>query len=181
MQVLRSLKGFKVRSLSANTHWEELAAQAAEFKPDRVCIADSRYAGELRKRLEPLGIEVLTGADALKELASDDETDIVLLGIVGAAGLAPALAAVESRKRLALANKESLVMAGSILMSLAREKGAEVLPVDSEHSAIFQSLRAGRRSELRKVIITASGGPFYCLSKHELRHVTREQALCHPT
>jgi len=185
IDVVRNLGEYRVKSLSAKSNWESLAKQAAEFAPEKVCIADEQCAGKLRKALaDAMGgnrPKVLAGPDGLVELAADRNVDVVVLAVMGGAGLPAAVAAVKTKKIVAIANKEPLVMAGSILMSLAKRSGAIVLPVDSEHSALFQAMRAGKREEIRKVIITASGGPFYEFSQWQLARVTKEQALRHPT
>jgi 1-deoxy-D-xylulose-5-phosphate reductoisomerase len=128
----------------------------------------------------PAGTELVVGQRGLEEVASAGEVDVVLAGIVGSAGLRSTLAALEAKKTLALANKETLVMGGELIMRLAAERGATIVPVDSEHSAIFQALQAGRREEVARVVLTASGGPFRGLSADELRHVTVDDALAHP-
>jgi 1-deoxy-D-xylulose-5-phosphate reductoisomerase len=145
-------------------------------------VRDHEAALALEKAL-PAGVrpEVLVGPEGLAALASLEEVDIVLGAVVGGAGLPAALAAVRAGKRLALANKEALVMAGDLVMAEAARSGAEVIPVDSEHSAIFQAMAAGRRADVRRVVLTASGGPFYRRPLQELRSVTPEEALNHPT
>lgn len=171
---------YRVVAISARDSVDLLAEQAHRFRPRYVGVADEATALRLRQKLHHLvGTEVLAAAN--DRLAALGEADVVLSAVVGAAGLGPALAAVEAGKRLALANKESLVMAGHLVMEAARRRGAEIVPVDSEHSAIYQALRAGRRAEVESVTLTASGGPFYRCSREELAHVTAAQALEHPT
>ena len=126
-------------------------------------------------------VQILTGEDSVRKMVSNGDVDIVISAIVGAAGLPAAIEVIKSGKTLALANKEALVMAGGLIMSMAKEKGVKILPVDSEHSAVLQALSAGRPDEVKKIIITASGGPFYNRPKEELSEVTLEEALNHPT
>src|SRR5207302_4790577 len=135
----------------------------------------------LERELQGTGVQVLAGLDGLVRMVQDPETDRVLSAIVGAVGLRGTWAALEAGKTVALANKETLVVAGPLVMDLARSRGAELLPVDSEHSAIFQSLQAGNRKDVKRVILTSSGGPFRGKSRRELIEVTPEEALKHPT
>lgn len=173
--------GLEVRGLAAGSNWRVLREQIERFRPARAALAD-RAAGEaLRQALNGSRTAVLPGPEGIRAVAASEDVEVVLCGITGAAALGPALAAAERGKTLALANKEALVMAGPILLDTARASGARVVPVDSEHSAIFQALRAGQRREVRRVILTASGGPFARLSRTELENVTPEQALRHPT
>jgi 1-deoxy-D-xylulose-5-phosphate reductoisomerase len=171
----------QARGLSAHTSLDLLIEQARAFRPRFVVLTDPSALSLVNGQLRGLGIEVLGGLDGLIRVVQDPETDRVLTAIVGAAGLRGTWAALEAGKTIALANKETLVMAGPLVMDLARRRGAAVLPVDSEHSAIFQALKAGRSGEVRRVVLTSSGGPFRGLSLRELAEVTPEQALCHPT
>lgn len=175
---------FEVISLAAHRNAEALVRQAIACRPRRVAIADPREAEALRAALRSaLGASapaVICGAESLAELASDPEADVVVQAVSGAAGLPASIAAVAARKTLALANKESLVVAGELLTRLARRTGASVIPIDSEHSAILQSLRSGRPSEVRRVILTASGGPFLNRPAGDLSGVTPEEAVRHP-
>ena len=183
LEVVASLgPAFRVVSLAAGRKVDLLAKQAAETGARAVAVADEAAARALRAAL-PKGVSpaILTGPDGLTALAAEPGVDIVLSAIVGGAGLPAALAAARTGKRLALANKESLVMAGDLVMAEAARGGAEVIPVDSEHSAIFQALRSGRRSEVRTVFLTASGGPFYRRPDEAQHSVTPAQALDHPT
>ena len=165
--------------LTANRQADLLIEQARRFQPAQVVIADeSRYA-QVRDALADLPIQVYAGAEALEQVVQNDEVDIVLTALVGFAGLPPTVAAIRSRKAIALANKETLVVAGELVTQLAIDNHCPILPVDSEHSAIFQSLM-GEDSEIEKIILTASGGPFRSLSYDELRSVTPAQALKHP-
>lgn len=171
---------FRVFLLAAHRGWEKLAEQARLLRPDHVALADREAAGRLREALGPDGPPVHGGMDAIVDLVGAPEVDVVLAAIAGAAGLRSSLRAIERGKVLALANKEAMVMAGDILMPLARTTGARIVPVDSEHSAIFQALQSGRRDEVRKVLLTASGGPFLNTPVEQLPGVTVEQALKHP-
>ncbi|MFQ6048040.1 MAG: 1-deoxy-D-xylulose-5-phosphate reductoisomerase [Phycisphaerae bacterium] len=171
---------YRVVGLSANRSWEQLAEQAEQVRPEAVALADRRYGKALSDRLGGL-CQIKLGPDAAVELVEQVDCEMVLAGIVGAAGLAATLAAVRAGRRVGLANKESLVLAGSLMIPLAGQSGATLLPVDSEHSAIFQALQAGRREEVGKIYLTASGGPFRTWSASQIASATLEQALEHPT
>jgi len=182
LRVIEGLgEGYSVVALTANSSVELLAEQVKQFRPRYVAIADESYRGELKERLGDSGVEVLGGAGSLKEIAELDEVDIVLTAVVGVAGLAAVLAAAKAGKRLAVANKEPLVVAGELLMGEAERSGAVVLPVDSEHSAVFQAMQAGKREEVERIILTGSGGPLRGSTAENLQNVTLEQALAHPT
>ena len=170
---------FEVRTLTAHSRWEELARQARAFDVDTVVIADERYYTPLKEALSDTDTKVYAGSDAVRQVAGDGATNVVVNALVGYAGLEPTIATIEAGKKLALANKESLVVGGKQVMSLARERRVPILPIDSEHSAIFQCL-VGEHSPLRRLIITCSGGAFRDLRREELAHVTVEQALRHP-
>ena len=174
-------RGFSVDFLSANRDVTALEEYAREFLPRAVAMADESKARELKVRLSDTSVKVLCGEEGIREgiLASKSET--VVNSILGEAGLLPSLAVIESGKRLALANKESLVIAGDIVMKAARDRGVEIIPVDSEHSAIFQSLKSGKREEIKRIILTASGGPFFGKTRRELESVTLADTLAHPT
>ena len=173
--------GHKVAAITVNRSVELAEAQARKFKPRLVAAADETAAADLRLRLADTAVKVLSGQEGLLEAASLPEADTVVTAMVGVAGLRPTLAAVDAGKRIALANKETLVCAGELVMAWAKETGAEIVPVDSEHSAIFQCLQGCRdRGEVRRLIITASGGPFFGKSRQELSLVRKEQALKHP-
>ena len=174
-------RGYRVELLSANRDAQSAERYAREFSPRAVAMADERAAEDLRVRLADTDIKVYSGSRGITEAIADTAADTVVNSILGEAGLAPTLATIEAGKRLALANKESLVIAGDIVMSRARERGTEIIPVDSEHSAIFQSLKSGRQSELRRIILTASGGPFYGYTREQLEQVTLSDTLAHPT
>ncbi len=171
----------EIVGLAAGTSVEALARQAREFNVRNVCIYDPSGAAGLAASL--LGAQVETGEEGLCRLAQLPEADMVLISIVGTAGLKPALAAIEAGKDLAIASKEILVMAGQIVMEKARRAGVQVLPVDSEHNAIFQCLNGshGGPEAVSRLILTASGGPFRTWNREDLEHVTLEQALKHPT
>lgn len=170
---------FSVTTLTAATRWERLAEQAREFQPDSVVIADSSHYLNLKEALADLPIKVYAGEEAIAQVATGGEVDTVVNALVGYAGMLPSLAAVKASKRLALANKESLVVAGEHIIREAIEHNAPILPIDSEHSAIFQSI-AGECSPIRRVIITASGGPFLRTPAERLADVTVAEALAHP-
>lgn len=179
IEVAASL-GYSIGAISANRSVELAEQQARRLKPRLVVMADEACAKELRLRLADTEIRVLSGEGGLIEAATLPEADTVLTAVVGTVGLKPTLAAIDCGKRIALANKETLVCAGDIVMRRAEQKKAEIIPVDSEHSAIFQCLRGENSSELKRIILTGSGGPFFGRSLEEMRGVTREQALRHP-
>jgi 1-deoxy-D-xylulose-5-phosphate reductoisomerase len=168
-------------ALSAYRKLDLLLEQAQQIQPRWVIAADEAAAKRFDWSTLPQGTELLAGPKALAQIATAQEVDVVLAAIVGSAGLRSTWAALEAKKTVALANKETLVMAGSLVSRLATERSATILPVDSEHSAIFQSLQAGRHEEVRRIILTASGGPFRELSVDQLKQVTVDDALNHPT
>ena len=170
---------FEITTLTAYKNWQMLAQQAIEFGVDSVVIADQSYYGELKEALAAYPIKVYAGDDAVAQVAAGDNVDIVVNALVGYAGLMPTVAAVKKSKKIALANKESLVVGGEVVMRLAEQCRAPILPIDSEHSAIFQCL-IGEHSPLRRLIITCSGGSLRDLPIEALRDVTPEQALRHP-
>ncbi len=170
---------FAVSAMSAGSDWKALAELAMRYKPNRVAIADEACYNTLKDALWGSGIEVAAGAKAIEELSVGEDVDSVLAAIVGYAGLAPTINAIRHGKKIALANKETLVVAGELVMNLAKEHGVDILPVDSEHSAILQSL-VGEVSEIEKIILTASGGPFLGYSADKLSKVTVADALKHP-
>ncbi len=171
---------FEVIALTAYRNMELLAEQAAAFAPPRVVVADGEERDRLVFSLKGPAPEIALGVEGLIQAATLPEADIVVSAIVGAAGLVPTLAAVREGKRVALANKETLVMAGRLVMEEAREHGAEILPVDSEHSAIFQCLAGEETAKVRRLILTASGGPFHRMSQREMERIRPEDALRHP-
>ena len=165
--------------ITANNSVGKLIEQARKYVPEAVVIANEQHYAEVRGALADLPIKVYAGEDALCEVVQDDNVDIVLASMVGFAGLRPTISAIKAGKMIALANKETLVVAGELINSLASEYKVPIIPVDSEHSAIFQCLEPGNRIE--KILLTASGGPFRKYSKEELKTVTKAQALAHPT
>jgi len=182
LEVLKELEtDFAVRGLSGNSNLALLLEQAREFGPGTVAVASPDPAGSFRQGLEAAGVRLLTGPGSLAAMIRDAKPDIVLQAVSGAAGLPLSIAAIEAGARLALANKESLVMAGHLLMPLAAKMGVEIVPVDSEHSAIFQAMECGGRGAARRVYLTASGGPFIDTPAERLAQVTPEEALRHPT
>lgn len=165
--------------LTANNQADLLIEQARRFAPEAVVIANEAHYDKVREALADLPIKVWTGADALCQVVTDSNIDIVVTAMVGFSGLRPTVAAIKAHKAIALANKETLVVAGEVITALALENKVPILPVDSEHSAIFQSL-VGEPTPIEKIILTASGGPFRTLSKEQLASVTKAQALKHP-
>jgi len=181
LRVIDSLGGdYEVFALSAHSSAELLAEQVRRYRPSFVAVTNADYYEQLNGLVGDLDVEILTGPAGLIDIVQLDEVDIVLTAVVGAAGLGAVLAAAKRGKRLAIANKEPLVMAGEMLMAAARESGGVVLPVDSEHSAVFQAMQAGSAEQVGRVILTASGGPFRGASAEQIRNVTLEQALAHP-
>lgn len=177
--VRRRPEEFEITTLTAGNRWEQLVEQALEFHPDSVVIANENYYQAVKEALKDEPVKVYAGSSALSQVVAGGEVDTVVNALVGYAGMLPSLAAVKASKRLALANKESLVVAGEHIVREAAERNVPILPIDSEHSAIFQCL-AGELSPVRRVIITASGGPFLYTPAEELERVTVEQALAHP-
>ena len=178
--VRRNPKRFSVTSLVAHSRWQELADQAREFGVERVVIGDEQHYAALKEVLADTSIEVMAGSEAIIDVARDTNCDTVVNSLVGYSGLHPTYAAIEAGKRIALANKETLVVGGDVIMSAARSRGVEILPIDSEHSAIMQCLEGERRNNVRNLIITCSGGALRDIPAEELKHVTAEQALKHP-
>ena len=183
LDVIEHDAGARLRlwGVSAHSRWRELVEQARRFRPRYAVVSDPAHAGRVADELKGSGVEVLRGEDGVVRMVQDPATDRVCTAIVGAAGLKGTWAALEAGKLVALANKETLVMAGPLVMALARARGAPIIPVDSEHSAIFQALKAGERGEVKRVILTSSGGPFRGRSRADLADVAPEQALNHPT
>jgi len=171
---------YEVFALTAHRNADRLAEQTRRYKPSYVAITDATCEARLRELVGGLDVEILAGPESLAQVAELDGADTVLTAVVGAAGLPAVLAAAQRGKTLAIANKEPLVIAGELLTEAAKKSGAVILPVDSEHSAIFQAMQAGSRNEVRRIILTSSGGPFRQTSPAELREVTLEQALSHP-
>lgn len=171
---------FSVTSLVCGRNISLLEDQIREFHPDLVCVFDEKAAGELAQSVRDLPVKVESGMDGLLHAAADPKADIVVTAVVGMIGIRPTMEAIRSKKTVALANKETLVAAGHLIMPLAKKYGVSILPVDSEHSAIFQSLQGNEHNRIRRILLTASGGPFRGKSKEELSAVTVEQALHHP-
>ena len=182
LEVVRQNKDeLEVFALAAGTNVDLIEEQVREFMPKIAAMGDEKAAEELKTRISDLsGVKVLAGMDGLLEMASDPGYDILVTAIVGMIGIRPTIAAIEAGKDIALANKETLVCAGHIIMPLAEKKGIKILPVDSEHSAIFQSLQGSPKSRIEKIILTCSGGPFRGMKKDELASKTPEDALKHP-
>lgn len=180
LDIVRENPGlFEITTLTAHRNWERLARQAVEFDADSVVIADERQYDVLRQALDGTSIKVYAGEEALRQVVQSGQVDVVVNALVGYVGLMPTIAAVEAGKKVALANKETLVAGGCYVMPLAARHKAPIVPIDSEHSAIFQCL-AGEKSPVRRLIVTCSGGAFRDRSREELAHVTVEQALKHP-
>lgn len=181
LEVISASEGrFRAIALTAHTQLTELVEQARAYRPRWIVATSAGAAREFDFSGLPPGIELIVGPEGVERVVAAPEVDIVVAAMVGSAGLRGAWAALEAGKTVALANKETLVMAGPLVMELAERRGARLLPVDSEHNAIFQALNAGRKSEVRRLILTASGGPFRRASPEQLRRVTVEQALNHP-
>lgn len=172
--------GIKVKALAANSNAELLAEQIKEFKPGVVCIYDKNKAYELKEMISGVPVKVLTGMDGLCEIASLNGVDTLVNAVVGIVGLKPTLAAIDAGVDIALANKETLVTGGKLVINRAAHKGVKIYPIDSEHSAIFQCLQGNGMNNIKKIILTASGGPFYGMTKAQLGNVTVAEALNHP-
>ena len=172
--------GLQVEGISANRNAELVIKQYHEVHPKLIAVTDKEAADKVRSALSGEDVIIIDGKDSAKELAQATTSDTVVNAIIGFAGLVPTLSAIERGKNIALANKETLVSAGSLVMSKAREKGVPVLPIDSEHCALHQCLRSCKKEEVDRLIITASGGPFFGYTKEQLKSVTKEQALKHP-
>lgn len=180
LEIARWNQDIKICALSAGRNIDLLEKQAREFRPEIVGLWDEKLADELKDRLKDMDIRVVLGMDGLIEIAEYKTSDILVTAIVGMIGIRPTVAAIKAGKDIALANKETLVTAGHIIMPLAKEKGVSILPVDSEHSAIFQSLQGNTHDSIEKILLTASGGPFRGKSREFLKHVKLEDALKHP-
>ena len=180
LEIARWNQDIKICALSAGRNIDLLEKQAREFRPEIVGLWDEKLADELKDRLKDMDIRVVSGMDGLIEIAEYKTSDILVTAIVGMIGIRPTVAAIKAGKDIALAHKETLVTAGHIIMPLAKEKGVSILPVDSEHSAIFQSLQGNTHDSVEKILLTASGGPFRGKSREFLKYVKLEDALKHP-
>ena len=178
--VRRNPERFSITSLVAHSRWQELAAQAREFGVERVVIGDHKHYAALKEALADTRIEVAAGSEAILDVVRDTHCDTVVNSLVGYSGLHPTYAAIEAGKRIALANKETLVVGGDVIMTAAKSRGVDIVPIDSEHSAIMQCLEGEKRENVRNLIITCSGGALRDMSREELEGVTAERALQHP-
>ena len=180
LEIVRTNRDLEVTALAAGNNIDLLEKQIREFKPKLAAVWKEERAAELKSRLGDMDVRVAYGMDGLLEVASMPESEILVTAIVGMIGIRPTIEAIRAGKDIALANKETLVTAGHIIMPLAKECGVSILPVDSEHSAIFQSLQGGQRKVLHKILLTASGGPFRGKKREELENIQVEDALKHP-
>ena len=180
LEVVRENKDIEVTGLAAGTNVELLEKQIREFQPKLVAMWTEEKAKELKSRIRDLDVKVVSGMDGLLEIATMEESEILVTAIVGMIGIRPTVAAIQAGKHIALANKETLVTAGHLIMPMAKEYGVKILPVDSEHSAIFQSLQGNEHNKVSRILLTASGGPFRGKTREELKYVTVKDALKHP-
>ena len=171
---------FRVEVLTANENCDLLINQAKKYKPNSVVIVNEKKYQKVFSELNPLNIKVYSGSESLNQIVDSDEIDIVLTALVGYSGLLPTINAIKNRKKIALANKETLVVAGSLIKKLCEENSTEIIPVDSEHSAIFQCLAGEESNPIEKIFLTASGGPFRGKKLDDLKNITKKQALKHP-
>lgn len=181
LDVISRMEGVEVTALTAGSSVERMEAQCRQFRPRLAVMATQAAAEDLARRLEDLPIRIAYGEEGLIQAATMEDTDCVITAVVGMLGLKPTLAAIRAGKRIGLANKETLVCAGELVMAQAKKYNAQIIPVDSEHSAIFQCLMGNQdRGEVKKIILTCSGGPFFGKTRQELTHVTKADALKHP-
>lgn len=180
LDIVREQGDIQVTAMAAGSNITLLEKQMREFAPSLVCVWEEKKAKELQENTKDLNIRIVTGLEGLLEVAVQPESEILVTAIVGMLGIRPTIAAIEAGKTIALANKETLVTAGHIIMPLAKEKKVPILPVDSEHSAIFQSLQGAAGNKIHKILLTASGGPFRGRKRSELEHIQVEDALKHP-
>ena len=180
LEIVRENKELQVVALAAGSSVELMELQIREFKPRLAAMWSEKACQDLKERVADLDVKVLCGMDGLLEIATMEEAEILVTALVGMIGIRPTIAAIEAGKDIALANKETLVTAGHIIMPLAKEKGVSILPVDSEHSAIFQSLNGEKKEQIEKILLTASGGPFREKTLEELKTMKVEDALKHP-
>lgn len=180
LEVVRTNKDIEVTALAAGSNIELLEQQIREFHPKFAAVWDEKKAAELKLRVKDLDIRIGSGMDGLMEAATEPLSEILVTAVVGMIGIRPTIAAMKAGKDIALANKETLVTAGHIIMPLAKEMGVQILPVDSEHSAIFQSLNGERKNQIHKILLTASGGPFRGRTREQMKNIQVEDALKHP-
>ena len=180
LEIVRNNGDLEVTALAAGNNIDLLEQQVREFRPKLAAVWKEERAAELKSRVRDMDIEIVSGMDGLLSVAAVPESEILVTAIVGMIGILPTIEAIKAGKDIALANKETLVTAGHIIMPLAKERGVSILPVDSEHSAIFQSLQGGQRKALHKILLTASGGPFRGKKREELKNIQVEDALKHP-
>ena len=180
LEIVRTNGALEVTALAAGNNIDLLEQQIREFRPKLAAVWKEERAAELKSRVRDMDIEIVSGMDGLLSVAAAPESEILVTAIVGMIGILPTIEAIKAGKDIALANKETLVTAGHIIMPLAKERGVSILPVDSEHSAIFQSLQGGQRKALHKILLTASGGPFRGKKREELKNIQVEDALKHP-
>ena len=180
LDVVRTNKDIEVTALAAGSNISLLESQIREFTPKLAAVWDEKKAAELKSRVRDLDVKVVSGMEGLLEIAAEPSSEILVTAIVGMIGIRPTIAAMEAGKDIALANKETLVTAGHLIIPMAKEHGVQILPVDSEHSAIFQALHGEKRAQVEKLLITASGGPFRGRKREELEHVTLADTLKHP-
>ncbi|MEF2765475.1 MAG: 1-deoxy-D-xylulose-5-phosphate reductoisomerase [Mediterraneibacter sp.] len=180
LEIVRTNGDLEVTALAARNNIDLLEQQIREFRPKLAAVWKEERAAELKSRVRDMDIEIVSGMDGLLSVAAVPESEILVTAIVGMIGILPTIEAIKAGKDIALANKETLVTAGHIIMPLAKERGVSILPVDSEHSAIFQSLQGGQRKALHKILLTASGGPFRGKKREELKNIQVEDALKHP-
>lgn len=180
LDVIRRNADINVVALAAGTRVADLAEQVREFKPQLVCIGKEELVPELKTLISDMDVKIVSGDEGLIEAATIESAEIVVTAVVGMMGITPTVEAIKAHKDIALANKETLVCAGHIIMSLAKECNVNIYPVDSEHSAIFQCLNGERRGEIEKILLTASGGPFRGKKRADLENVQLEDALKHP-
>jgi 1-deoxy-D-xylulose-5-phosphate reductoisomerase len=180
LDVVRASENFQVVGLAAGKNVERMEEQVREFSPKLVCMWSEEKAEELRIRIADTGTKVVSGMEGLIQIAVMEEAEVIVTAVVGMIGLRPTIAAMEAGKTIALANKETLVTGGHLIMPLAKEKGVSILPVDSEHSAIFQCLNGEQHNPIQRILLTASGGPFRGMTREQMKDITVEQALRHP-
>lgn len=179
-EVVDALGDIKIVGISAKENVNLLSDQIHKYKPEIACIMDKNKYNELKLLVKDIDVKIVCGMDGLVEIAENDNSDILLSSVVGNVGLVPTVAAIKKGKKILLANKETLVTAGELIIPLAKEYNVDILPVDSEHSAIFQCLQGNSYKSIKKILLTASGGPFFNKSREELLSVTKDQALAHP-